>query len=399
MENVFKNSPMGYNKNEVNIYVANLHRKIEQLEKLSDKTPVSMDTVGKEKHSAVHEFTALNSELADVKRRNAELEQRLISFQAGSPVAAKPPVNVDDVIFQLKEGKHKLDNYYNKLTAIFNSAIETLSSDDDAVAPESVMSAAVPKATKSVPVAPAPITPTPTPITPTPAPITPTPAPITPTPAPITPAPAPITPTPTLITPAPAPITPTPAPITPTPAPITPTPTPSDGGIDLSAFAGFSAVPEGETLSLTADVATASGSAVNEFRKNDANPVYASVDDALSSGLVSGTVYKPPKAAAVDDAFNDFADFTVNDDSHMSSAHDDLSAFNDLAAIDGDMGLSDSGDLALGGGGLDMSELAALTIDGDELGMGGSFEDFEALMAQDNTDNQIGGDFSFNFTP
>jgi hypothetical protein len=308
---------------------------------------------GGNKSGAVHEFTALSSELADVKKRNAELEKRVLSYQTGAPLPVGPAVDVSAVLLELKDGKRKLDSFYTKMTASINAAISLLSGASVSISETpDMVSAAKPGLSDTAAAAVAAVA------------------------AAKTAAAAPKSPVDDLAGFANFTLD-------------TPIMANNDSSDDLSAFTDFTIGGDTADLSsfteLTADVASASGSAVNEFKKN--TTVFTSIDDALSSTLVSGTVYTPPKAAAVDDVFNDFGDLSALSAPTAAGgtpSGDDLSAFADF-----DMGGMSGGD--------DMSAFADFDIGGDGLETGGGLGDFESMMAKNAEDSKPGGDFDFVF--
>jgi hypothetical protein len=366
----FKNAPMGFNKGEVNLHITGLMKKIEQLEKSLDKAPSSMGSVaGAEKPGAVHEFTVLNNELADAKRKNAELEAKIAKLQEGKPLPPPSAVDNSAAIASLKDGKRKLDKFYSQLSEIYNTTISALSGDSPAPVSHSAGMASTSAVTASNALSSF----------------------------------GDFTIDSSLLADMGVAVAPK-AQKESSPkdgrnnelsafadftldSPIDNTANADD---DLSAFADFTL--DGGVGELVADIAGASGSATEEFARKNDNLSYDSLDAALKGTLSASSSHAPPKAAAVDDAFSEFANFAPDSAPANNSDSDDLSAFGDFM-ID-----------TAGSGGDDLSAFADFTIDGVGGGgfsAAGMDDDFASLMVE-TSDGGAGSstfddDFSFNF--
>jgi hypothetical protein len=155
----FKNAPMGFNKSEVNRYIAELYKKIDRLEKELANNPKGMDAVTAPKPGDAAELTELRRELVAEREKKSNLEMRLTNMQSSldraidenerisaelataQAIPAPPPqivevpvvntvetVDTAAVVRDLEEGKRKLDAHYSEFTAFFAAAIASVSS-------------------------------------------------------------------------------------------------------------------------------------------------------------------------------------------------------------------------------------------------------------------------------
>ncbi|MCL1881614.1 MAG: hypothetical protein FWF76_05495 [Oscillospiraceae bacterium] len=382
----FKSAPMGFNKSEVNTYIKELQEKIEQLENKLENPPVDMEAVSIEsKPEAVHEFTELNQKLATLRSKNAELENKIEVLENSenekanndSAPSTLSMADGEKIIYELKDGKKKLDEYYNTLTDIFNKAITTLSKEVIVPLGSDTETVAIPPISATVKKG-----------------------------------------------------------ETITSFDDFMVSSNNSGADELSAFAdfsidgigddenstplqnqpevgvaddfmGFAFTPEmpTEVADFMAELAPApaSGNAVNEFKKAADEPTFATIDDALNAAANLSTTgtYAPPAAPSVDDVFNQFSNFSLDSTSGENATNtadvsttnpdDALSAFTDFAIDGNDLNSDDDAlnaftDFTVG------NDDSILLNPADSNDISTDIGDFESFMLHSAEENKVGGE-------